>query len=202
MSVDFLSAAGAGEAKDYDFSEAGIVEIRREEKEPSFEESERFQTLNFSDRIQKLEEGIFTTTVIDRAICVRTLSQEIIREKIGFWEQRKVTAIRYALCAAVVTVVAGFFAWKGLPWVGFLSGGGALIASYQIYQYSQAQGQIEKWSRDIVKEIADQRLLAFKKGLIHIYKEDVARPLVPMNSRRSSAKMSSKGSIGNISTPL
>ena len=194
MSVDFSSSTGVGEAKDYDFSEAGIVEIRREEKEPSFEESERFQTLNFSERIQKIEEGIFTTTVIDRVIRVRTLSQDIIRDKLGFWEQRKVKATQYGFGAAIIGIGSIALAiWKQSATASILCIGGLLIASYQLSQYAQATGQIQKWNRDFVKEIADQRLLAFKKGRIHIYKEDHARRSSPNEFQKILSKNELQG---------
>lgn len=172
--IDFSIGSATGDSTtDYEYSEANVLEIMHEEREPSFEESQRIQNKNLSERISKAEHGIYTCYSIDNVVRVKTLSNYIIKQKIDFWNERKVSARNHAIFGAVAAVVGAFFGFTAQSPFGFVVGICGL--GYGIYKSSYMKGaskEIASWKQDPVKEIADQRLAAFKNGLIYIYKQD------------------------------
>lgn len=175
--IDFSIGSGVESGtRDYEYGEAAVLEIRKEEKEPSFEESEQVLTRSLAERIHQSEEGIYQIAVIDNVIRVKTLSKPIVAQKIRFWESRKISDWNHMIGGIAVFVSAAAY---GILTGSRLGGCGALLggayAFYEGSQMAQAKGEIEKWKRDPLKEIADQRLTAFKQGLIYIYKEDRMR---------------------------
>lgn len=174
--IDFSIGSGVGTSdRDYEYNEAGVLEVRKEADEPTFEESQRIQTLNLSERIHRIEEGIYQIAVIDRVVRVKTLSQQIVGEKVRYWDNHKATARNHALGGAVCFVAGAIFGVAMSSPLGVIATvAGGVYAIYEGMQMSKASGQISLWRQDHAKDIADQRLAAFKHGLVYIYKQDHA----------------------------
>ena len=78
--LDFaIGSDTAGATTDYEYAEANVLEIFREDREPSFEESQRIQNKGLEERVSKVEQGIYTHSTIDKVVRVKTLSSAIIQ---------------------------------------------------------------------------------------------------------------------------
>ncbi len=163
----------AGGTTDYEYAEAHVLEIIREDKEPSFEESQGIQNKSLAERVSKMDQGIYTYSTIDKVVNVKTLSNTIIKQKINFWEDRRVSTRNQAFIGGVAGVVAFFFGMSSSNPLGVIIGiGGLCYSVYQLIRMNNAATEIDSWKQDPVKAIADQRKEALREGLIFIYKKD------------------------------
>ncbi|MCP5506153.1 MAG: hypothetical protein H7A38_04655 [Chlamydiales bacterium] len=196
--IDFSIGSAAGETeRDYLFGEAGVLEIRKEVDEPSFEDSQRMANLHLSERIHRIDEGIYQVATIDRVVRVKTFSNQIVSQKIRFWDQHQAKAARYAIGGAAIGVVGIFFSFKTLtPLRGITAVAGIGYALYELLQMSKAKAEVEKWKQDHAKEIADQRLSAFKHGLVYAYKQDHAGASRPQEFQKILSKNELQGLYG------
>lgn len=196
--IDFSIGSGAGTSdRDYEYNEAAVLEVRKETDEPSFEESQRIQNLNLAERIHRTEEGVYQIAVIDRVVRVKTLSQQIVSQKVRYWDNHRATARNYALGGAVCFVAGAIFGFamsSPLGAIAALAGGG--YAVYEVLQMSKASGQIDLWKQDHAKDVADQRLAAFKYGLVYIYKQDHAGSSRPQEYQKILSRNELQGLYG------
>lgn len=197
--IDFSIGSGIEDtARDYDYDQAAVLELRKETDEPTFEESQRIQNLNLSERIHRIEEGIYQVAIIDKVVRVKTLSKQIVGQKIRFWDDHKVVARNHAIGGAVCMVAGAIlsFAKGGSPLAIAVAVVGLGYSIYQSLQMSKAGSQIDKWKQDHAKEVADQRLTAFKQGLIHIYKQDAAKTSRPQEFQKVLSRNELQGLYG------
>ncbi|QVL57100.1 MAG: hypothetical protein KFB93_06885 [Simkaniaceae bacterium] len=193
--IDFSIGNSPNDATaDYEYSEANVLEVIREEREPSFEESQRIQNRNLSERVSKVEHGIYTYHTIDKVVRVKTLSNQIIQQKVDFWNERRVSSRNRALLGAVGAVVGLFFGFSATSPFGFVVGVCGLgYAAYESIHMTKASKEIDAWKQDPVKEIADQRLEAFKNGLVYIYRQDTGGHSRPQEYQKILSKNELQG---------
>ncbi|MCP5504688.1 MAG: hypothetical protein H7A41_05995 [Chlamydiales bacterium] len=174
--LDFaIGSDTAGATTDYEYAEANVLEIIREDREPSFEESQRIQNKGLEERVSKVEQGIYTHSTIDKVVRVKTLSSAIIQQKTNFWEGRRVSSRNQAAIGGLAAVVGFIFGMNSHSPFRLVIGIGSLCYSgYQLFQMNKAATEIDSWKQDPVKAIADQRKEALKEGLIFIYKKDAS----------------------------
>lgn len=193
--IDFSIGSGVGDVeRDYAYAETAVLEIRKEDDDSSFEECQRIQNLNLAERIHLIEEGDHQIAIIDGVVRVKTLSPQVVRQKINFWENYHVTAKKHATLGGICSVVATLLS---LPVWTLVAGGVALVGTYVTYQkfsqMSRATTEIDLWKKDHAKEIADQRLMAFDKGLIYIYEQDHRKTSCPQEFQKILSKNEVQG---------
>lgn len=174
--VDFLIGSEVGDVTtDYEYSEANVLEVIRKEKEPSFEEFQRIQNKNLSERISKVDHGIYTYSTIDKVVQVKTFSDTIIKQKVDFWNNRRINNRNRALLGGVIAIAGLFFAATiSPPFGGILGIAGSFYSFYALARMGRASSEVEAWKQNHVQGIAEQRRKALELGLIFIYKQDTA----------------------------
>ena len=171
--IDFsIESSVEGGEREYLYDDA-VLEVRKVGEEQTFEASQEKVSLTLADRIHRVDEGINQTATIDGVVRVKTLSKEAVAEKVRYWEASQVDATNYMYCGGAIAIAGIIFGFASMPVVGgFFSVLGGGYAIYEGLRVSKAIKQIEQWKIDHAKEIAEERLVAFNRGLLYIYKQD------------------------------
>lgn len=158
----------------YAYADAGILDMAVEER--PCELSYGMQDRRLEDRISRVDRGgDYTYATIDKVVKIKTFSPRIFKERVCFWEKRRVSSGKHLLASALVatTLLVGgiVFSFPALIGGGVL---GSLFSGYHLIQIISASAEIHAWKQDPAKVIADRRKEAFHQGLPFIYQKDAS----------------------------